>query len=101
VSGAAIVVAVTVVSGRCTVKPPAVGRNAIGNGYTGTGFSENARLEYQRLVGGVTPSARWGMAAVDSSSTGSAAAASVMSGSVALALALALALAHELVAGAI
>src|SRR5690606_14732426 len=40
------------------VKPPSIGANDSGLGNTGSPGSPNASDEYQRLVGGITPSPR-------------------------------------------
>ena len=57
VNDAPIVASSTVTAGTSTEKPVPVGANASGNGYTGRSSVENARLEYQRLVGGATSAA--------------------------------------------
>src|SRR4029079_8274119 len=56
--GAMIVLAETVGAGRPIVKPVSVSPNESGSANTGCGSAPNTRPEYQRLVGGTTPSAR-------------------------------------------
>ncbi len=55
---AAIVFSVAVTSGSPAAKPPSVTCHEIGVGNTGCGASPKTSPENQRLVGGVSPSAR-------------------------------------------